>query len=184
MSNFDRYAAAISEFFDNCNPETPDELQEVIHALEVGLVSAVGTINTLGTERETDAIADHYCDSLRNLTWLALPSPTVTDEISIDRAVTTVCALSAAKAHFLGQVYPEKEMDFKNEFIESVQRCCVAAVLSTVTTAYREQIDEEVVDAMRSEYMDQLSEVNKAFVDRWSEFLLSRYGVGFKTRKV
>ena len=185
MSNFDKYSAAISEFFDNCSPTGLDDLLEVIYTLEIGLISSVGAANSSSGIEEKDLIVNEYfARALRNVVWLGLPIAETSAILSLDDAVTSVCALSAAKAHLLDENDGSTELHHTNEFIQSIQRCCVAAVLSAVSIPYGGQIDEEVMDAMRSEYLEALSSVNKGFIDRWSEFLASKYGVKFKTRNI
>lgn len=183
MSNKDRYADALSEFYDACLPGNTDELQEVIQVLELGLASSLATLNDFITGPESKSISEYYGEALRNLTWLAIPGAVPDESVSVDKALTSVCALSVAKSYQLGLLDFENEFSHRNEFIESMQRCCVAALMSLVTADYRNNLSEELIDSMRSEYLEDLSAINKKFVDRWSSYLLEKYGIGIRAKK-
>lgn len=182
MSSLDRYANALSDFYDACMPGNSKELQEVIYVLELGLASALSTLNGLQGHPASETVSEYYAEALKNLTWLVLPNALPNEQVSIDRAITAVCALSVAKAHVLDKLDPENKLVHRNEFIETVQRCCVAALISAVVMDYRDELTEELMDSIRSEYLEDLSSINKKFVDRWSNYFLENYGIGIRGR--
>lgn len=182
MSSLDKYANALSDFYDACMPENSRELQEVIYTLELGLASALSTLNSFQGNPASETVSEYYAEALKNLTWLVLPNALPNEQVSIDRAITAVCALSVAKAHVLDKLDPENKLVHRNEFIETVQRCCVAALISAVVMDYRDELTEELMDSIRSEYLEDLSSINKKFVDRWSNYFLENYGIGIRGR--